>query len=167
MSARPPGLRELWVLSAPFLGFPGPRSRGAESVPRTSLSLGSGFSGFSQPLASLGVILPLLPLEAHRRAQATLRLLPRSVVRAAPPPFAPGLITLRFSPFSQRQPLGCAAFSRVARTAAPVMQRETPRPLPRNDLVENQAPTPPPRGWQPPALPTLLPGLPDSENASW
>lgn len=71
--------------------IPAPLSQGAESVPRTSLSLGSGLSGFSQPLASLGVKLPLLPLEAHRGAEATFCLWPRWVVRAAPSTICSGV----------------------------------------------------------------------------
>ena len=80
-----------------FSGILGPRSRGAERGPRTLLSPGSGRSGFSQPPASLGVRLPLLPREAHRRSKAALGLGPRSVNRTAPAAICSGVGDSDFS----------------------------------------------------------------------
>ena len=80
-----------------FSGILGLRSRGAERGPRTLLSPGSGRSGFSQPPASLGVRLPLLPREAHRRSKAALGLGPRSVNRTAPAAICSGVGDSDFS----------------------------------------------------------------------
>ena len=112
----PPGPREFWVQSSRFLGSWDPWSRGAERAPRTLLSPGSGRSGFSEPPVSLGVKLPLLPREAHRRAEAALGLRLRSVNRAAPAAICSRVGDSEiFTPSSQRQPHACGAFSRVER----------------------------------------------------
>eukprot|EP00070_Physeter_catodon_P035838 XP_028342732.1 uncharacterized protein LOC114485467 [Physeter catodon] len=133
----PPGPREFWVQSSPFLGS---WSRGAERAPRTLLSPGSGRSGFSEPPVSLGVKLPLLPREAHRRAEAALGLRLRSVNRAAPAAICSRVGDSEiFTPSSQRQPHACGTCSRVERKAGPATSgtpRGAPRPPPGEDLVE-------------------------------
>lgn len=93
-------------------------------APRTPLSLGSGRSGFSQRPASFGVKLPLLPREAHRRAEAALSLGPRSVNRAVPAAISlgPGDFETFHSPPSVSLTGGTqssAGVSRVARRVAP------------------------------------------------
>ncbi|XP_067567271.1 uncharacterized protein [Pseudorca crassidens] len=140
LGARPAG--SAGVLG-PELAFPGileSWSRGAERAPRTLLSPGSGRSGFSEPPVSLGVKLPLLPREAHRRAEAALGLRLRSVNRAAPAAICSRVGDSEiFTPSSQRQPHACGAFSRVERKAGPATSgtpRGAPRPPPGEDLVE-------------------------------
>lgn len=123
-------------------------------APRTPLSLGSGRSGFSQRPASLGVKLPLLPPEAHRRAEAALSLGPRSVNRAFPAAISlgPGDFETFHSPPSVNL-TGCTQSSPGdGRDAAGALG-----PPPGDHFVETRAPSPP----------TLRPALPDSGNGSW
>ena len=116
LGARPAGSAGVLGPELAFPGILGPWSRGAERAPRTLLSPGSGRSGFSEPPVSLGVKLPLLPREAHRRAEAALGLRLRSVNRAAPAAICSRVGDSEiFTPSSQRQPHACGAFSRVER----------------------------------------------------
>ena len=142
-----------------FSGILGPRRRGAERRPRTLLSPGSGRSGFSEPPASLGVRLPLLPREAHRRSKAAFGLGPRSVNRTAPAAICSGGGDSEiFPPSSQHQPHACGAFSRVARKAGPATSGTPLRPPPGEDFIEEDSGSAPPtRRGRPPAPPSRLP----------
>lgn len=142
-----------------FSGILGPRSLGAERGPRTLLSPGSGGSGFSEPPASLGVRLPLLPREAHRRSKAAFGLGPRSVNRTAPAAICSGGGDYEiFPPSSQHQPHACGAFSRVARKAGQATSGTPLRPPPGEDFIEEDSGSvPPTRRGQPPAPPSRLP----------
>lgn len=141
-----------------FSGILGLRSRGAERGPRTLLSPGSGRSGFSQPPASLGVRLPLLPREAHRRSKAALGLGPRSVNRTAPAAICSGVGDSDFSTLLPASASRLRAFSRVVRKAGPATSGTPLRPPPGEDFVgEDSGSVPPTRRGQPPAPPSRLP----------
>lgn len=136
----PPGPREFWVQSSPFLGSwdPGVAALSARPEPfspQGQAVLGSPShrspSASSSPCCLGKLTAAQRPPSASDFGQSTAR---------PPPPFARGLVTLEiFTPSSQRQPHACGAFSRVERKAGPATSgtpRGAPRPPPGEDLVE-------------------------------
>lgn len=162
LDAHPPGPRVLWARSAPFLGT---RDRGVaplsgartpnSPLPRVRrfwVPPATGLPRRQTPPAASGGSLP----------REGLGLGPRSGDRAAPEALRSGV-----GDFEISLPRGCGAVPPVARKAARATSRSGALPGPRlGRLVETPAQAPLPRGGQPPALPTLVPGLPGSGNSA-